>query len=196
MKMDMKTRNDKIQIALDLISLHHKGQFRKGKKDGISLPYLVHPIAVMQLLWNWGIGNPLVLTAALAHDLLEDTKCSVDELYVFLGDSVTEWVQDLTFIPAKETPKSEIKALKEKYMLTFKDKPIEVLLIKLADRFCNVLDFLQEDPKYALIYLNKAAALLDAFQNRQDEIFEEFGTKVYINICENHNSVEAACMPK
>jgi GTP pyrophosphokinase len=171
---------NKVQAAFDLMNMHHKGQFRKNKQDGTALPYMFHPIAVMQLIWSWGIGTHLVLAAALCHDLLEDTKCTVEILRTFLGAIITGWIQDLSFIPKADT--KDVKKLKEAYMLTFQKKPIEVVVIKMADRFCNVRDFLQNDPQYAMIYFKKAESLFDTFDARRVEVIERFGPKVYAKI--------------
>ena len=57
----------------------HAGQIRKYTPE----PYIVHPIRVMELCARYTLATP-VLSAALLHDVLEDTEVSEKKLHRFL----------------------------------------------------------------------------------------------------------------
>jgi hypothetical protein len=66
-------------------------------------------------------------------------------------------------------------------MESFKTKSIGALLMKMADRLCNVDDFFENEStqNYAGKYLRKADPVFDAFINRKDECIELHGKKVW-----------------
>lgn len=156
-------------------SLHH-GQYRKrAGTTGIRIPYIVHPLEVMKLLWEWGIGDNTILCAAACHDVLEDTPFTEEELAETLSPRIAKIVEELTFIPPKDRDKASAKAA---YMDSFVGKSIESLVIKLADRFCNVEDLTLTDPPYSVIYFHKADSLFKTWDSRKEEIVERFGVIV------------------
>jgi guanosine-3',5'-bis(diphosphate) 3'-pyrophosphohydrolase len=60
--------------ALEFAAGRHRIQFRKGEDK---TPYINHPIQVANLLANEGGENdPVLLIAAILHDVIEDTFCS------------------------------------------------------------------------------------------------------------------------
>ena len=63
--------------ALEFAAVRHRSQFRKGLDK---TPYINHPIQVAELLANAaGETDPVLLTAAILHDVVEDTVESVEE---------------------------------------------------------------------------------------------------------------------
>jgi len=160
-----------------LLSSFHIQQVRKGKfDDGLKVPYIIHPLQVLQRMQRWGINkNNLedqdLWKAALFHDVLEDTPITYKFLQDLIGDVAVGLVAELTH--------DEKTSTKEDYLATFKEKSVESLVIKIADRLCNVDDFIQDNPGYAYRYMLKAGTLLVAMSNRKDEIKERFGELVY-----------------
>jgi len=94
----------------------------------------------------------------------------------------------LTFIPTTKDKKEQAKE-KDAYLKSFKYKPIEALVIKLADRICNVLDYKLTDPGYAVIYFNKAKCLFEFYQERRNEVVAQFGEVCDKKITVSINSV-------
>jgi len=184
----------KLKVGIDLAVMHHKGQVRKTSLGGTFIPYIVHPIAVMEMVWKWGVGRTDILLAAVCHDLLEDTGCTVDELFSFIGSQACGFVQDLTFMPPKSASPEKKKKLKADFMSTFKNKPIEVLIVKMADRFRNTLDFKLTDPNYARIYFEKAAPLFKAFETRRSEIVDMFGKDVEEKVVRTYEQMKKVVM--
>ena len=156
-------------------SLHH-GQYRKHLGNaGIKIPYIIHPLEVTKLVWEWGVGDEDLLSAAVCHDVLEDTLFTEKELSKMLSPTVAKIVEELTFIPIKDEDK---KLAKARYIDSFVNKSIESLVIKLADRFCNVEDLILSDPKYAREYFHKADSLFATWSSRYKEVVKRFGLDV------------------
>ncbi len=108
----------------------HEGATRKDKK----LPYIVHPLRVYASLREVGVTDCAVLVSALLHDTIEDAGKTKEELAQLFGEKVGEYVDYLS--DDKSLPRDERKV---KVRERLKDAPIEVKLIKIADRLDNVL---------------------------------------------------------
>jgi (p)ppGpp synthase/HD superfamily hydrolase len=85
--------------------------------------------------------------------------------------------------------KDEEKRLKDEYLRTFDKKSIDAFIIKLADRFCNSMDYKLNDPRYAFKYFKKAQFLFDTLSKRCEEIEAAFGERTYDNICSTYQAV-------
>lgn len=156
----------------------HSGQTRK---DNL-LPYFTHPMDVMKILTRWGVKDLIVLKAALAHDIREESPhISVSQIEENIGAEACKVVEELTFIPEKESTLT-VAAQKDAYLQTFKTKSAMSLLVKLADRVSNTRDFMINDFKYAKKYWLKASQVFESFEERFDEIQEIFGKDVCNNI--------------
>lgn len=156
--------------ALDFAYRAHRGQFRKGS----GLPFIVHPLAVLSQLSEWGVTNIVVWKAGVCHDVREDCpKVAHDHLVKVIGIEAADIVEELSFFPDKGQPIS-YPDQKAAYMETFGSKGIPALVIKCADRICNTFDWLSTDPEYAKVYWKKAASLLEAMRERNTQINEFF----------------------
>ena len=151
-------------------------RFRKGEdKEGLKLPYIIHPLQVLYRIQRWGITertneNFDFWKAVLFHDILEDTSLVAEDLMATLGERAVKIVLELT--------KDEATS-KDEYMKGFATKSIEALVGKIADRLCNVEDFVWQNPKYAKKYMVKARPLFETMYLRQQEIRDRFGEKVW-----------------
>lgn len=81
---------DRLSEAIWKASEHHYGQHDKA-----GLPYILHPIRVMDTLRVAGYGET-VLVAAVLHDTVEDTDLTLDSIYVIFGGEVRDLVDALT----------------------------------------------------------------------------------------------------
>ena len=169
----MKKTSTKLHAAAQLCVIHHDGQNRKHAVNGVALPYAAHPFEVMKKLWTWNVYDEDMLAAALLHDTLEDSDILPGTISD-LGEKVLQYVQEMTFVKPKGASKDEIQVAKADYMATFAEKSIESLVIKLADRFCNVMDY-WGNMRTAMEYFMKADVLYETFQTRYDEVVERFG---------------------
>lgn len=158
-----------IRFAVD----KHAGQYRKHS----GAPYIVHPLEVVKRLGLWGVGrdkNPGMWCAAILHDITEDCGVSIEEIRGRFGLMIALFVDDLTYREGIET--------KEEYLDSFREKRIGSLVIKLADRICNIEDYDDVDVSYAEKYLKKSLPLFDVFHERRVEIESRFGEHVAENI--------------
>ncbi len=65
----------------------HEGQFRKGT----DIPYIVHPMEVLQILTAMGADTELLIAGVL-HDAVEDTAVTAEDIRARFGDAVAELV--------------------------------------------------------------------------------------------------------
>ncbi len=110
----------------------HKNQKRK---DGS--PYIIHPLAVAQIVAEIGLDTDAVL-AALLHDCIEDTDASFDDISKRFGRTVAELVEGVTKLTRVEYSTQEeqqVENLRKMFMAMSKD--IRVVLIKICDRLHN-----------------------------------------------------------
>lgn len=151
----------------------HGEDLRKGQVNNFTLPYYFHPFQVASLVYKLGFGSKENLLKSQGHDLFEDTKASAKDV---LLHTCTEVLEDICHLTKDENID------KKDYMNSFTSKPIDVLIIKICDRLCNVSDFSINDIKYAKIYFNKANCLYEFLQKRQDEVISKYGNNAYVNL--------------
>lgn len=173
-----------LNLAIDLAVKWHRGVFRKRSINGMKIPYIVHPINVMNMIWEIGLGQPTILMAAILHDVLEDSKCTEQEMEDVVGKTVTGIVKELTFKPDFYGDK---KKLKNDYLESFAKSSIEALVVKLVDRISNSYDWMVTDPEYAKTYFHKAKPLFKAWNDRRAELDREFGEKIMIDANMHYN---------
>jgi (p)ppGpp synthase/HD superfamily hydrolase len=164
--------SNELQATIEFAVKKHSGQTRK---NGV-LPYISHPFDVLKKVCAWGIKDLNVHKAALVHDLLEDTDTSIDELKSVVGEIACNYVQELTFT-FNSNVKSSKKEQKEAYISSFDSKSDESLILKIADRFANIRDFIADEDPYAVKYINQAKDLFQTFKNKKKHLEEKFGKR-------------------
>ncbi|MEK6736142.1 MAG: bifunctional (p)ppGpp synthetase/guanosine-3',5'-bis(diphosphate) 3'-pyrophosphohydrolase [Pseudomonadota bacterium] len=111
----------------------HSGQFRKSGE-----PYISHPLAVASILSKLRLDTP-TLTAALLHDVVEDTHISKAEISERFGESVADLVDGVSKLDKIEfQTQAEAQAENFRKMLLAMARDVRVILIKLADRLHNM----------------------------------------------------------
>ncbi|EIK86156.1 bifunctional (p)ppGpp synthetase/guanosine-3',5'-bis(diphosphate) 3'-pyrophosphohydrolase [Gardnerella sp. DNF00257] len=108
----------------------HTGQRRKSGE-----PYIIHPLAVAQILADLGMG-PIVVAAGLLHDTVEDTDYTLEECRADFGDTVAGLVDGVTKISNMEYGESA-QAETIRKMVVAMSRDVRVLVVKLADRLHN-----------------------------------------------------------
>ncbi len=136
---------EKIEAAAVFAAKKHGEQKRKT-----GAPYLIHPIAVAEILMSIGMDADTVC-AGLLHDTLEDTDTSEEELATTFGKEVCDMVQAVTKISRITHDKSIQEAETIKKMFFAMSKDLRVILIKLADKLHNMrtIDGLSSERKRA-----------------------------------------------
>ena len=131
----------------------HRGQLRKSGD-----PYITHPVAVAEILVEFGL-DPATIAAALLHDTVEDTNYSSDALRAEFGDEVATLVEGVTKLDRLTYgPTAEAETVRKMVVAMAKD--IRVLVIKLADRLHNARTWQFVEPESSA---RKARETLDIY---------------------------------
>ncbi len=129
-------KQDIIQKAFLLANSAHDGMRRRSGE-----PYILHPIEVATIvLKEIGLGSTSV-SAALLHDVVEDTDFTVEDIAERFGDSIANIVGSLTKIKTATEAKEiggSIQAENFKRILLTMSEDFRVVLIKIADRLHNM----------------------------------------------------------
>jgi guanosine-3',5'-bis(diphosphate) 3'-pyrophosphohydrolase len=122
-----------LQSAYQFSEQAHEGQFRKSGE-----PYISHPLAVANILAQWHLDSQ-ALTAALLHDVMEDTAVTKTEISRNFGKPVAELVDGVSKLDKIEFEShAEAQAENFRKMLLAMARDVRVILIKLADRLHNM----------------------------------------------------------
>ena len=124
---------EKIKKAYDIAKAAHQDQKRRSGE-----PYIMHPVAVAQILLNFGMDNECIISALL-HDVVEDTKVSIDFIKEHFGDEVALLVDGVTKLgKIPLSTREEVQAENIRKMFIAMNKDVRVIIIKLADRLHNM----------------------------------------------------------
>ena len=135
-----------IDRAVEYARQKHKDQLRK---DGS--PYIIHPLAVAQIVAEMGLDVDAIL-GALLHDCIEDTDASFDEIAKLFGTTAAELVEGVTKLTRanfSSTEEAQMENLRKMFMAMSKD--IRVVLIKIADRLHNMRTMQYQTPEKQII---------------------------------------------
>jgi len=111
----------------------HKNQKRKSGD-----PYVIHPLAVANILTDLRLDSATIVTGLL-HDTIEDTKATYDIVLKEFGKEVADLVDGVTKISALEDKaKENSRAENFRKLILATSKDIRVLLVKIADRLHNM----------------------------------------------------------
>ena len=170
----MKTE---LQNAFQIL-LAYRGHDLRG-----DLPQIVHELSILRRVSNWGVKDVPTLKLCMYHDLFEDTTCKPADLADVEGEEMAALVTEMTFRPKGDAESGkDYQAYKQWALADYQNKSVESLVVKLADRLCNVEDFMGEKSDYAPKYFRYANGLFDAITKRSDEIGSKYGAKVLLNI--------------
>jgi guanosine-3',5'-bis(diphosphate) 3'-pyrophosphohydrolase len=112
-------------------------------------PYIMHPVAVAQILCDLGMDSK-TLAAALLHDTVEDTDIDLEYIRKNFGDETADLVDGVTKLgKVPLATKEETQAENIRKMLLAMSQDIRVIIIKLADRLHNMrtLEFMREQKR-------------------------------------------------
>ena len=135
-----------INRAVDYANKKHAVQKRK---DGS--PYIIHPLAVAQIVTEMGLDQDAIL-GALLHDCIEDTDASHEEIERLFGATVAELVEGVTKLTRanfSSTEQAQMENLRKMFMAMSKD--IRVVLIKIADRLHNMRTMQYQTPQKQIL---------------------------------------------
>jgi len=122
---------DQVMAACAFAELAHLGVVRKSGE-----PYIVHPIAVAEILGHMRLDTESLI-AALLHDVIEDTDISKEEIIQRFGETVADLVDGLTKLTVSNNKNDNKAATLRKILIATLNDP-RVIVIKLADRLHNM----------------------------------------------------------
>ena len=141
-RMYPRAKTGLIERAYAVADGAHEGQRRKSGE-----PYIIHPIAVAQIIADMGLPDT-VIAAALLHDVVEDTEYPLSQLRDEFGDEVAAFVDGVTKLD-KVTYGDAAQAETVRKMVVAMAKDIRVLVLKLADRLHNARTWQHVSPESA-----------------------------------------------
>ncbi len=209
--------NDKelevIQKGFEFANEAHKSVRRRSGE-----PYILHPIAVAKIAANdIGLGYKSI-TAALLHDVVEDTDYTVDDIKNLFGEKIASLVNGLTKIKtlldndAKENNKS-LQAENFKRILLLLNDDVRVVLIKLADRLhnCRTIEYMPEykrnkilsETMYIFIPLAHRLGLYEVksemeniwLRYNEPEAYNEISAKINLNVNDKEKEIDEFIAP-
>ena len=127
-----------IDKAVDYANNKHVFQKRK---DGS--PYIIHPLAVAQIVTEMGLDMDAIL-GALLHDCIEDSHEEIEKLFGSTVAELVEGVTKLTRADFSSREQAQMENLRKMFMAMSKD--IRVVLIKIADRLHNIRTMQYQSP--------------------------------------------------
>lgn len=122
-----------IQYALNFSKECHKGQKRLSGED-----YVIHPINTAGILVDYGMDFACI-SAAVLHDVIEDTECTEEELKRKFGEEILNLVLSVTKlskIKFKSSEEEQTENYRKLFLSVANDS--RVIFIKLADRLHNM----------------------------------------------------------
>ena len=125
---------EQIRAAFDFAEQAHQGQKRKSGE-----PYIIHPLAVAQIIAEELHLDSESIIGALLHDCIEDTRATHEQIAKLFSPTVAnlvEGVSKLTRIQYATKEDEQMENLRK--MLIAMSKDIRVILIKIADRLHNM----------------------------------------------------------
>ena len=123
-----------IKKAYDLAREAHGNQVRKSGE-----PYIIHPLWVSIILADLEMDKETI-TAAMLHDVVEDTDKTEEDISQEFGAEVALLVSGVTKLGqlSYSSDKLEVQAENLRKMFLAMAKDIRVIIIKLADRLHNL----------------------------------------------------------
>ena len=128
-KKEVSLVNQAYQFALKA----HGGQNRISGE-----PFIVHPVAVAQILTDLELDLPTII-AALLHDVVEDTSVPLENITEVFGSEIAllvDGVTKLSKLQFRSQEERQVENLRKMFLAMAKD--IRVIMIKLADRLHNM----------------------------------------------------------
>ena len=175
-----------LQSAYEFSEAAHEGQFRRSGE-----PYISHPVAVATILAQWHLDSQ-ALTAALLHDVMEDTTVTKLEISERFGKMVADLVDGVSKLDKIEFESQEhAQAENFRKMLLAMARDVRVILIKLADRLHNMRTLEAMHPKKRARIARETLEIYAPIANRLglNSLYRELEDLSFQNLYPNRHRV-------
>ncbi len=134
--------NKRLFDAFTYADTAHNGQLRKSGE-----PYIIHPLAVAEIVADLGLDVDSVI-AAMLHDCIEDTEATHQEIAKKFGEPVAALVEGVTKLTRVQYVSKEEEQMENlRKMLMAMAQDIRVILIKICDRLHNMRTMEYQSPR-------------------------------------------------
>ena len=147
-----KQHSRKVDVKLIMKAYNLAKEKHGDQKRHSGEPYIIHPLNVAYILADIGLDESTI-SAALLHDVVEDTDMTDEELRKIFGDEIADMVAGVTKLSSIQFETVEERQAEDyRKMFLAMGKDIRVILIKLADRLHNMrtLKYLKRDRQIAI----------------------------------------------
>lgn len=173
----MVTKDEAILSAVKAFAEKAHGE---QKRKYTPEPYIVHPIRVMETCRKY-TNDLTILSAALLHDVLEDTDVDEGEMKFFLLSQMEtqqalrtlQLVIELTDVYVKQSyPGLNRRKRKSKELERIEKTSADAQTIKYADVLDNCHEIVDHDPDFARVFLNECHSLLKKIPKGNQELYQ------------------------
>ena len=207
-----------VRRAFDFANKAHMNVRRRSGE-----PYMLHPIAVAQIVVdNIGLGYKSI-SAALLHDVVEDTETTMDDIRENFGDKIATLVDGLTKIKnvldteqktkGTDISHESLQAENFKRILLTMNDDVRVVLIKLADRLhnCRTIEHMPEHKRDKILsetmfifiplahrlglYSIKSELENIWLKYKEPEAYDEIKARIDRGVVEKGKEMEEFCLP-
>lgn len=119
-----------IEKAIMFATLAHAGDIRKSEPDK---PKIIHPLAVAQILIEYGADNN-VIAAGVLHDVWEDTQYSLEDIKRIFGEDIAH----LVYVASEPDKGKSWEERKQHTINTTKQLSLREKLVPSADKINNI----------------------------------------------------------
>lgn len=142
------------------------GQVRKYSGE----PYTLHLQAVAELVGQVS-GTPEMVSAAWLHDVVEDTSATIEDVTASFGCDVAVMVAELTDISTLSDGNRATRKALDRDHIANASKGAKT--IKLADLIDNARSIIDDDPRFAVIFIQEMEALLDVLVDGDNQLYAQ-----------------------
>lgn len=150
---------DKLTLAIEFATKAHDGMVRKKDKT----PYILHPLEAATIVGTM-TSDQDVISAAVLHDVVEDTEITIDEIEEIFGNRVRKLVESETEDKRADLPPEDTwKIRKEESLEVLKNaENVDVLMLWIGDKLSNMRSFYR-------IWKNEGESMWQSFNQKDPE---------------------------
>lgn len=150
---------DKLTLAIEFAAKAHDGMVRKKEKT----PYILHPLEAATIVGTM-TSDQDIISAAVLHDVVEDTGITIDEIEENFGSCVRMLVESETEDKRADLPPEDTwKVRKEESLKVLKNSDdIAVKMLWMGDKLSNMRSFYR-------IWKNEGESMWQSFNQKDPE---------------------------